>query len=132
MDELYKKASKRKLRFKTDHGNISVEDLWDVPLISRTHNLSIDNIAKALNKELKADEEESFVTPVTKKKTVTELKFEIVKDIIKTRLADQLVKETAVLRKANKEKILSIISDKKDEKLKKTSLANLEKMVADL
>ena len=77
MDELYKKAVMRRLRFKTTRGNLSVEDLWDIPLTSST-GLSVDIIAKALNNELKTNAEESFVTPKNKKKTITELKFELV------------------------------------------------------
>jgi len=131
MDELYKKASKRKLRFDTPKGLISIEDLWDITLISK-NGISVDNIAKALNKELKDNAEESFVSPITKRKTITELKFEIVKDVIKTRLEEVRIQEKATLRKSNKEKILGIIADKEDEKLKKTSLVNLRKMVEEL
>lgn len=131
MDKLYKKASKRKLRFDTPKGLASIEDLWDIPLTSR-NGASVDDIAKALSKELKDNEEESFVLPITKRKTITELKFEIVKDIIKTRLNDKHIMETAALRKLNKEKILGIISDKEDEKLKRTSVSTLKKMVEEL
>lgn len=132
MDELYKKASKRKLRFQTTVGYVSVEDLWDIPLINKKNGMSLDNIAKTLNKELKLEEEESFVITTTKRKTIVELKFEIVKDVIKTKLADKLIKETAVLRKANKEKILALIVDKEDDELRGKSKEELEKMIADL
>lgn len=131
MDELYKKASKQKLRFKTQKGNVSVEDLWDIPLTSKKC-VSVDDIAKTLNKELKTDQDESFVITTAKRKTVTELKFEIVKDVIKTRLADIKTRENAVLRKASKEKILELIADKENDELRSKSKAELEKMIADL
>ena len=131
MDELYKKASKQKLRFRSEKGLVSVEDLWDIPLLSK-RSTSVDNIAKLLNAELKTDMEESFVIPVTKQKTITELKFEIVKDVIKTRQEDAKLRENKSLKKANKERIMALIADKENDELKGKTKAELEKMIFDL
>jgi len=131
MDELYKQASRQKLRFRSEKGLVSVEDLWDIPLLSK-RSTSVDNIAKLLNAELKTDMEESFVIPVTKQKTITELKFEIVKDVIKTRQEDAKLRENKSLKKANKERIMALIADKENDELKGKTKAELEKMIFDL
>ena len=50
---MFEKASRMKLRFNTQRGVLSVEDLWDLPLIQ------LDNIAIALNKKLQESKTES-------------------------------------------------------------------------
>jgi hypothetical protein len=70
MDNLFLVASRSKFRFNTASGTITTEDLWDLPLSSGKANL--DDIAKALNKQLKdASEEQSFVKPAAAKTTET-------------------------------------------------------------
>ena len=66
---MFEKASRMKLRFNTQRGVLSVEDLWDLPLIQ------LDNIAIALNKKLQESKTESFIKTRTKNTTELELKF---------------------------------------------------------
>ena len=49
---LFITASRAKFRFPFSVGQLSAEDLWDLPLSGRGQNL--DNIARALHKELKS------------------------------------------------------------------------------
>ena len=130
----FEQASRLKLRFETPKGLISVEDLWDLPLTSRTRlsDISLDNLAKSLNKATKESAEESFVVKKSRTNTLLELKFEIVKHVIKVRLEDAERKENALAVKAQKEKILDIIADKEDDSLKGKSVASLKKMIKDL
>ena len=61
---LFEIATRKKLRFPSLKGELSAEQLWDLPLSSRV-GLDLDNIAKAVNKDLKAEEEDSFVKTST-------------------------------------------------------------------
>jgi len=132
MEETYKKASKNKVRFITTIGSLTVEDLWDIPLTS-ARGVSLDNIAKELNKAVKNSEEESFVLPVIdKRKSLDELKFEIVKDIIKTQLTARDARKNAALKKETKQRILALIADKENDELAGKSKEDLLKMVEDL
>ena len=70
---MFEKASRMKLRYQTNRGVISVEDLWDLSLES------LDAIAISLNKKLKESQTESFIKTKTKDTTELELKFNIVK-----------------------------------------------------
>lgn len=126
--EMFEKASKLKLRFGTGRGSINTEDLWDLPLTSGTQQWSLDDLARALSNQVKDSAEESFVIKLSKTNATLELKFEIVKHIIKIKLAAKVTAEQAAVRKSQKETILSIISDKKNEALKEMSIEELEKL----
>ena len=60
MDNLFMQATREKFRFESSKGDLSVEQLWDLPLTSRT-GFDLDTVAKAVNADLKASNEESFV-----------------------------------------------------------------------
>lgn len=128
---MFEQASRKKLRFDTVAGNITVEDLWDLPLTS-VSGASLDTLAKSLNKAVKESDEESFVVKKTTLNEVLDLKFSIVKHVIEVRLEEIEQKENAAARKAKKEMIMGIIADKQNDKLKNTSIKKLEEMVAEL
>lgn len=128
---MFEKASRTKLRFNTTRGQVGIEDLWDMPLESND-GFSLDELAKNLNIQLK-DTEESFVRP--KKKTgdsPSKLAFDIVKHVIQVKLDDIEAKKNAAARKAQKEKILNVISEKQDDALKGKSIASLKKLLDEL
>ena len=50
---LFEIASRNKLRVPTTKGDLTVEQLWDLPLKS-ANGLSLDSIAIALNKQLES------------------------------------------------------------------------------
>jgi hypothetical protein len=128
---MFETASKMKLRFASDRGSLTTEDLWDLPLTANG-GVSLDNIARALSRQLKAEEEESFVKPKTSTTSTLSLKLEIVKRVIEVKLAEIEDRELAAERKLKKERLLGVIAEKEDDKLKKTSLADLKKMVNEL
>jgi len=117
---MFEKASRIKLRFKANVGLVSVEDLWDLTLTS------LDSIAKDLNKQIKAESEESFITVKSKSNAALELGFEIVKHIIKVKLEEAEVKKLAAEKKAQKQKIMGLIEEKKDQALSAKSLEELQ------
>ena len=97
---MFEKASRMKLRFNTQRGVLSVEDLWDLPLIQ------LDNIAIALNKKLQESKTESFIKTRTKDTTELELKFNIAKHIIDVKLQEQEDRLLESEKKAKRQKIL--------------------------
>lgn len=117
---MFEKASRVKLRFKANVGLVSVEDLWDLTLTS------LDNIAKDLNKQIKAEAEESFITVKSKSNATLELGFEIVKHVIKVKLEEAEVKKQAAEKKARKAQIMELISQKQNEALSAKSLEELQ------
>lgn len=123
---MFKEATRKKLRFNTINGVLSVEDVWDLPLTSEK-KASLDRLAKDLNRALKNSEEESFVETPSRENATLQLKFDIVKAIIKVKLDEREARKTAAERKVRKELLNGIISKKQNAALEDKSLEDLEK-----
>jgi hypothetical protein len=128
---MFEKASRLKLRYETSKGKLSVEDLWDLPLISNT-GVYLDSIAKDLYLQLKSGADVSFVIKENKSDEIIQLKFDIVKHIIDVKLAEKELAEQAKLNKDRKQQILGIITQKENEQLLGSSLEELKKMAESL
>ena len=122
---IFEYAVRNKIRFPFK-GMISVEDLWDLSLTN------LDSIYKTLNKQVKQSEEESLLGTKTNVNTELEVQIAIVKHIVSVKLAEQKARETASAKKAQKQKIMSIIAAKEDTALQEASIAELQKMLNDL
>jgi len=131
---MFQKASRQKLRFISPQGLLTVEDLWDIPLTTKSvGRASLDDIARSLYRALKeASEVDSFVKKSTKDSSLLQLQFDIVKHVIDIRVTEQ---EAAELAKSNREKkqaILSLIKEKENEKLSSSSIEELRAMAESL
>lgn len=126
---MFEYATRKKLRFASSKGELTVEQLWDVPLRGRD-DFNLDSIAKGANKALKALTEESFVqTERTPSHSKAEMTLEIVKHVIQVRLDEE---NTAAQRAANKverEKLLAILAEKQDGKLSELTERELQKRI---
>lgn len=128
-ETMFEAASRLKLRFDSKVGQLSVEDLWDLPLTSAT-KANLDAIAVDLNRQLKGTEE-SFVSTGTKN-AVLELKFEIVKYIITTRVGENQAKLDERARAERKAQIATLIEQKKTEGLAALTVEQLEELAKTL
>lgn len=122
---IFEYAVRNKVRFPFK-GMISVEDLWDLSLTN------LDSIYKTLNKEIKQSEEESLLATKTNVDTELEVQIAIIKYIVTVKLEEQEAREKAAAKKAQKQKIMSIIATKEDEALQNTSVEDLRKMLDEL
>lgn len=123
---MFKEATRRKLRFSTENGVLSVEDIWDLPLTSEK-KASLDKLAKSINRELKNNEEESFVETPSKANATLQLKFDVVKAVIKDKLEEREARKNAADKKARKELLNGVIERKQNAALEDMSLEDLEK-----
>jgi restriction endonuclease S subunit len=122
---IFEYAVRNKVRFPFK-GMISVEDLWDLSLAN------LDSIYKALNKQVKQSEEESLLTTKTNVDTELEVQIAIVKHIVSIKLAEKEARERDAAKRAQKQKIMSIIATKEDEALHNSSVDDLRKMLDEL
>lgn len=127
---IFEQASRQKLRFDTAIGMLSVEELWALPLTTTNGKVNLDQIAVALNKELKGSEE-SFVSN-SKRNELLQLRFDVVKYIIETRLQENEAKTAEVQRAANIQKMDELIAAREQQDLANLPLDELRAMRAKL
>lgn len=132
MSDMFEKASRLKIRFNSIKGQLTVEQLWDLPLTAN-NGFSLDGVAKEANAELKAAGEESFVT-TTRAPGVTklELKMELIKHVIAVRLAENEAARTDAERATERERIRSALRDRQNEELQGLPKEDLEKRLREL
>ena len=125
VENIFEYATRNKIRF-SFRGLISVEDLWDLSLTN------LDSIYKELNKQSKQSEEESLLNIKTQEDELLNVQIEIVKHIVSVKLAEKEAREKASAKKAQKQKIMSIIAAKQDAALQNSSIDDLKRMLDEL
>lgn len=132
MNNVFEKASRAKLRFATARGNLSVEQLWDLPLDKGEVNLY--NLAQGLLSQVadKPAEKLSFFSKAVSVDETAELKFEIVKHIVTVRVAEAEAQQTEAIKRTQREELDALIAAKRSEAKQNLSLEELEAMRAKL
>ncbi len=128
VNALFLTAARGKFRFSSSVGSLSAEDLWDLPLSGRGANL--DDIARSLYKGLKdADGDISFVKPAVKTTVELQAKFDIVKFVIDTKMAERDARDVAEAKAATKQKLLAKLAEKQDKDLDSKSAEEIQAMI---
>lgn len=120
---MYKEASKQKLRFQTNKGTLTLEQLWDLSLSD------LDNLAVNLDETYKKSKGKSFLDKKTASDKTIKLQFDIVLDVLQTKVTEAEAAQEARNAKEHNQKIIELISAKKDDALKGKSIKELEKML---
>jgi len=121
----FKTASKMKLRFNTDRGVLSVEQLWDLSLNSLSSLIRSSKELLVNNN----DDELSFLGDLPVAHTDDQLRFDILKEVF---LDKKSAIEAANNAKADKEynqKILAEIARRKDKRITEISDEELEALL---
>lgn len=122
---MYKQAAKLKLRFLTNKGLVSVEQLFELSMTD------IANAIKAVKKILKTtdDDELAFLESTRTVDVENQLRFNILKDVYLTKKEENEAARTAFENKEFNQKILAIIADKEEDSLKGKSIDELKSMI---
>lgn len=123
---VFEYATRNKLRFETEKGLITTEDLWKLSL---TH---LDDLAVKLYTELNTNVRYSFIQDVSKENSELQIKFDIVKYILDIRLEEKKQQELKVERTQQKQKLLEILDQKKNESLTQLSIEEIQAKLAEL
>jgi hypothetical protein len=122
---IYKRAAQANLTFSTSRGKINVSDLFNLNLTSRD-GFDLDTIAKAVNKEIKLAEEESFVTTKSVASTANNLRLDILKDVIATKIEESNASVERAAKAERRAKIIEALANKQDSELEGKSVAELQ------
>lgn len=118
----YKKAVFEQTRIQTPKGLLSVEQLCTLTIPE------LDVLAVSLQEEHTQSARKSFVVKTTAKNKDAKFKFDLVLDILNTKVEmKESAAEAAEIREYNK-KIDNLIAGKQDEALSSKSISQLEKM----
>lgn len=133
MSEMYKTAAQLRLRFPSAVGELTAEQLFQLPLKSAS-GCDLDTIARAVNSRLKEVTTESFVEDVKPNphKARLELALDIVKDVIATKQAEAATLRAREERTRKRQKLNDLIAAKKDEALSASSVEELQRQLAAL
>lgn len=121
--ENFKLASQQKLRFQTNKGLLSVEQLWDLSLED------LDALTVSLEAEHKQSAKKSFLVKTSVKDKTAKLRFDVALEVLNTKVAEKEIATEALEIKEHNKKIITLISEKQDESLKGKSIKELEAML---
>lgn len=120
---MYKEALQKKLRFKTNKGIITVEDLFDLSL------QNLNTLAIMLDKKVSEAPKKSFIEELPTEENDDELRFNIVKDVINTKLKARKDNIDKAQVAAHNKRIAELIAKKEDEILENKSIEELRAMI---
>lgn len=118
---LFELATRRKFRFETTRGNLTIEELWDLSIES------LDRIAVALHKKVNSEETVSFVNTSKKVNTGDELKLEIVLHVINVRVTEATESLDRQLKAERARTIRDELERRKEDAIKTKSDEELAK-----
>ena len=102
----------------------------DWPLTSRT-GFDLDTVAKTVNADLKASNEESFVN-ASNNPAVSRLQaqLEVVKAIIEVKLAQAEATKKRAEKAAERQRLMEVLHSKKDQELQGLSVEEIERRLS--
>lgn len=116
--EIFEKATRKKLRFETPNGDLTTEQLWDLPLTAVGDRANLDALARATNAELKDIAEGSFVeVKPNPRKDDLSLKLDILKHVIGVRLAERDAATKAAENAERRKRLMAALADKEAQSL---------------
>lgn len=119
-------ATKKKIRFSTTKGSLSVEDLWDLNLES------LDKIAVAVDEDIQKEGRKSFIGKTSRTSSQKILSLEILKYIIEEKIKEEEKKKDRLQKAAQKEFLSELLNKKKLESLESLSIEEIQKQLSDL
>lgn len=130
---LFEVAARKKYRFPSVQGDLTVEQLWELPLKSkRSSDADLNSAAIALHREIKQVSDTSFVDDVPKASVDLENRFELVKYIIDVKKHEIAAAKVVAQNNAARVKIAEIRNRKQDAALEDKTIEELDAILAEM
>ena len=131
---IFQQAAKIGLTFSSPSGPLTVAQLYDLPLTSRTKAISLDSISADLLKRMEAEPRVSLVasSPRSAEGATNELRVEILKAVIADKQAEQANAVNEEVRRTEKEQLRQALQERKNADLQNLTVAELEARLAAL
>ena len=122
---VFMEATRKKMRFPSTKGMLTVEDLWDL------NSNALNEVYMQLKSEKKEDDG-LLPTSNSAYNQEIDVKLEIIRCIYDSKVYAQKVQESNEARRQQKEKIKEILKDREDGALKNKTTEELEEMLKNL
>lgn len=135
MENLFILATRNKYRFQSNVGQLTVEDLWGLPITSqRSEALTLSMLAQNINAKIKPTEGLEWLETQRETAEQEELKnkLAIIKYIVETRRAEATARQEAERKAQFLAKLKAEQSRRKEQNLMDQSDEDLEKLIAEL
>lgn len=132
---IFEIATRKKFRFPSIKGDLTAEQVWDLPLIAsgptRDVKADLDGVARTINAELRSITEESFVSiKPDPRKADLEVKLDIVKHVIAAKIKEADEVKAAAARLEKRRKLVDALASKEDADLASMSREDILKELA--
>lgn len=131
---IFERAARAKLRFPSAVGDLTTEQLFDLPLQAKGGRPDLDTVARDAYLELKEIGEISFVadTQADPKKANAELRLELVKHVIQSKKDAAAAATKTAENRQRKAKLLAALASKEESEFQSMSKEDIEKEIAAL
>lgn len=129
---VFEVSTRKKFRFPSTRGSLTVEQLWDLPLTSRD-DFDLDTVARSIDSKISTMSAKSFVsTKVDPDREMFEIELEVVKHIIAVKVRDAEAADKAASNAAERKRLLEVLDQKGQEELAKMSKDDILKRLSEL
>lgn len=132
---IFERATHKKLRIKSSVGDLTVENLWDLPLTysGKSQKVNLDDLARSVNAELKDGGEESFVhTKPSAERGENQLRLDILKHIIAYKLKAIETAEERAAKASRRAVLQDALAKKRLDALSEMDESEIAKELAEL
>lgn len=127
---MIEKGLRNKLRFDSAKGLLTIEDLYDLPLLNGV--VCLNNIANSIYKELQQEGKMNFVTEKSVDNELLELKFDIVKHVIEVKKSELSVAKEEASKHQKRQELLAALADIQKDEIKSKSKEDILKELEEL
>lgn len=129
---IFELASRQKVRFESNRGLITTEQLWDLPLTSKG-GFDLDSVGQVILAELETTTTRSLVKTAPNLRTVElELQLALVKHVIAAKQEENAARLAAADKAAKREKLVTALANQEDKELANLSPEQIRAKLAEL